>query len=228
MTQLLIACIAFVGTHFLLSHPLRDAITGRIGEAPFLGFYSLIAAATLGWMGYAYYIAPKGQPLWNGFGDGPWAIASMVMLLASILFAGSHSKNPAMPDPRGAHDLDRPASGVFAITRHPMMWAFALWGLAHILVMPTPENMLLSGSVILLALGGSWGQDRKKERLLGEAWSLWEARTSFLPFARQMAGAAPWRASVPARRVILIGIVLWLIATLAHRGLGAGPWRWLL
>ena len=33
--------------------------------------------------------------------------------------------------------IDEPR-GVFAITRHPMMWGFALWALVHAIVNPTP------------------------------------------------------------------------------------------
>lgn len=228
MTELWIACIAFVGTHFLLSHPLRAPLVGKLGEGPFLGLYSLVAFATLAWVAYAFYLAPKGAPLWPGMADAHWIIATVLMLISSILFVGSFTKNPAAPNPKGAHDLDRPATGVFAITRHPMMWGFALWGVAHILVRPTPANIVLCAAIIVLALGGAYGQDRKKERLFGEGWAAWEARTSYIPFANQLAGKAPWGAALPSLRVILVGIVLWLVATLAHGGIGAGIWRWLL
>ena len=228
MTHLWLACIAFVGSHFLLSHPLRAPLVGKIGEGPFLGLYSLVAFATLGWVAYAFYMAPKGAMWWNGMADAPWIAATVLMLIASILFTGSLKGNPAAPDPNGAHDLDRPATGVFAITRHPMMWAFALWGISHILVMPTSANILLALAIVLLALGGAVGQDSKKERLLGEGWKAWEARTSYMPFARQLGGALPWSSTLPSRRIILIGIVIWLVVTLAHGGIGAGVWRWLL
>ena len=228
MTELLLACIAFVGSHFLLSHPLRAPLIGKIGEGSFLGLYSLIAFATLAWVAYAFYMAPKGGMLWNGWSNFLWIVATVLMLLSSILFAGSLKGNPAAPDPKGNQPLDRPASGVFAITRHPMMWAFGLWGINHILVMPTPANIVLAGSIIFLALAGAYGQDRKKEKLLGERWAQWEARTSYLPFALQLSGKMPWRITVPSRRIILIGIIIWLVATLAHGRIGAGIWRWLL
>lgn len=229
MTELLWACIAFVGTHFLLSHPLRAPLVGKLGEGPFLGIYSLIALITLLWVAYAFYMAPKGAMLWNGWSDALWAEATVLMLLASILFAGSHKGNPAAPSPgKPSTHLDRSATGVFAITRHPMMWSFALWGMAHIIVMPTPANILLAGSIIVLALGGSFGQDRKKEKLLGDAWGAWEARTSYIPFACQFTGKTPWRDAMPSLRVLLIGVIIWLVATLAHGSIGAGIWRWLL
>jgi uncharacterized membrane protein len=54
------AAIAFVGTHLLLSHPLRQPIVGAVGNAAFLGIYSVIAAATLAWLALAYHAAPAG------------------------------------------------------------------------------------------------------------------------------------------------------------------------
>jgi uncharacterized membrane protein len=57
------AAIAFVGTHFLLSHPSRQPIVGAVRNAAFLGIYSAVAAATLAWLALAYYAAPAGAPL---------------------------------------------------------------------------------------------------------------------------------------------------------------------
>jgi uncharacterized membrane protein len=92
------AAIAFVGTHFLLSHPLRKPIVDTVGSAAFLGIYSVVAAATLGWLALAYRAAPASAPLWS-VGGGLWAAATVVMLLASILLMGSIVRNPALPNP---------------------------------------------------------------------------------------------------------------------------------
>jgi hypothetical protein len=58
------AAIAFVGTHLLLSHPLRQPIVGAVGNGAFLGVYSAIAAATLAWLALAYRAPPT--PLHRG------------------------------------------------------------------------------------------------------------------------------------------------------------------
>jgi len=42
------AAAAFVGTHFLLSHPLRKPIVDTVGSAAFLGIYSSVAAGSDG------------------------------------------------------------------------------------------------------------------------------------------------------------------------------------
>jgi hypothetical protein len=64
---------------------------------------------------------------------------------------------------------------------------------------------------------------------MGDTWRHWAARTSFIPFARQVAGTTPWGDTIPRGHALLGGIVLWLAATWAHGALGymvAGIWRW--
>ena len=157
------AAAAFVGTHFLLSHPLRKPIVDTVGSAAFLGIYSAVAAATLGWLVLAYLAAPAGRLLWP-VGDGLWAAATVVMLLASILLIGSIVRNPALPNPGPPTAVPAEARGVFAVTRHPMMWAFALWGICHIAVYPVAANIVVATAIIVLALVGAALQDRKKRR----------------------------------------------------------------
>ncbi len=45
--NLALATFAFVGTHLLMSHPLRAGLVARLGERGFAGVYSLVAFATL-------------------------------------------------------------------------------------------------------------------------------------------------------------------------------------
>lgn len=228
MEQVLVAAAAFVGTHFLLSHPLRRPIVSRIGERRFLDLYSLVATATLIWLTLAYRAAPAGTPLW-AVGDGLWAVATIVMLLASVLFMGSLVRNPALPDPGGRSRPVPEPRGVYAITRHPMMWGFALWGVAHILVFPDPSNVVLAGAIILLALVGAAAQDRKKARLQPDFWPGWQARTSYWPFAAMLRGRA--RIGNLGGHALGGGVLVWLAATWAHiplAGWAAGIWRWII
>lgn len=87
IAPVLVAAIAFVGTHVLLSHPLRRPLVQTIGEATFIGVYSLVAVATLIWVVFAYRAAPTTTPLW-AVGNVLWAVVTVVMLLASVLLMG--------------------------------------------------------------------------------------------------------------------------------------------
>ena len=223
LTILVAAALSFVGTHFALSHPFRTPLVKRLGAGGFMGLYSLVALATFAWMALAFRAVPAGgMPWWNGQGDGAWAAASAVMLIASVLLIGSLRGNPALPDPRAAELARHRPRGVFLVTRHPMMWSFALWSAAHLLVSPVPRVAVLTLAIGFLALIGSVLQDTKKMRQMGESWSIWERHTSWLPrlTALPKAGLVPW----------LGGTVLWLGATWLHGwliGIPAGLWRWI-
>jgi uncharacterized membrane protein len=220
------AAVAFVGSHFLLSHPLRRPVVKVVGEGGFQGVYSLVAAATLIWLVFAYRSARPTALLWP-VGNGLWGAATVVMLLASILLMGSLIGNPALPTGGAPGKLPQTARGVFAITRHPMMWAIALWGLCHIAVYPMIKNIVVAVAIIVLALVGAALQDRKKRGLQPGLWPAWEAKTSYLPFAAVAAGRARLGGfGLPA---LAGGLVVWLAATWAHiplSGWAAGVWRW--
>lgn len=226
ITPLIVATAAFVGTHFLLSHPFRGALAGSFGERGFAGLYSLVAIGTFVWMVIAYRNAPLTAPLWP-VGDVLWAIVTLVMLIAAILFMGSLIKNPALPNPGAPATVPSEAKGVFAVTRHPMMWGFALWGFCHIAIFPIAANIVLSAGIIVLALGGAALQDEKKEKLLPETWPKWEAKTSYWPFAAIAQGRA--RLSSMRPHDWLGGLVIWLVLTWLHIPtvhVPAGIWRW--
>ncbi len=228
MSLLIATCALFVGSHLALSHPLRDGLASRLGERGFQITYSIVAIATFIMLVQAWRGMPPEPPLWI-VDDSLWILVSLIVLFASILFIGSLVGNPALPAPHAARDAAATPRGVFAITRHPMMWGFTLWAFAHAMVMPTGAQIVLSATIIFLALVGSAGQDAKKARLMGDAWRQWAARTSFVPFARQVGGAAPWRETIPRPHALFAGILLWLVATWAHGALGymvAGIWRW--
>ena len=228
MSLLVTTCVLFVGSHFLLSHPLRAPLADRMGERPFQIIYSVVAIATFIMIIQAWRGMPAEPPMWAA-GDGLWIVASLIVLFASVLFMGSLIGNPALPAPNAAFAAQGAPRGVYAITRHPMMWGFALWALAHALVMPTQAQFVLSATIAFLALAGSAGQDVKKARLMGDTWRHWAARTSFLPFVRQLSGRGSWGDTIPRPHALFGGIVLWLAATWAHGALGymvAGIWRW--
>jgi uncharacterized membrane protein len=212
---LALATAAFVGLHFLLSHPLRAPLVARIGEQAFLGLYSLLALGSLGAMIVAWRAAPPAYPWWIAPAWG-WWVASFVLLFAMVLLIGSFARNPAFPHPGAAPADIPPPRGVFAITRHPMNWAFILWALTHLAVWGSPRNVIVAVGIGLLAWLGSWGQDRRKAAAPDGAWRRWMEQTAFLPFGAQLSGKLPWRAARPGWAAALIGLILWTLITWWH------------
>jgi uncharacterized membrane protein len=227
LVWLTLAALTFVGSHLLLSHPLRAPLVARLRDGGFLGLYSLVAAAAITWLALAYRATQPGMPIWT-VTNGVWVVVSLVMLAASVLFAGSLIGNPALPNPGAAGAAPSAAKGVFAVTRHPMNWSFALWAASHIAVFPTWPNLILCGAIAFLALVGSALQDRKKGTLQPDRWRDWESKTSFWPFAAIISGRA--RLAGFGWIVPAAGVLLWLAATWAHgpaAGVSAGIWRWI-
>jgi uncharacterized membrane protein len=223
MTMLIVASAAFVGTHFLMSHPLRAGMVGALGEKGFALVYTLISILTLGWMIWAYPAASAEAPapLWDA-GRVGWVIATVLMWIGSILFMGSLRRNPAFPRPgKPIAKIDDP-NGVYAITRHPMMWGFALWAIVHAIVNPTAASLILSFAIAFLALVGAALQDKKKAAQLGDMWRGWLSKTSFVPYGRGLKSADGF--------ALASGTLLWLAATWAHGALGyrpAGIWAFI-
>src|SRR5262245_48127459 len=65
MGALIVAAGLFLGTHLgISSTPLRATLVRSTGERGYLGIYSLIAVATLGFLIYAFNRVPHTQFLW--------------------------------------------------------------------------------------------------------------------------------------------------------------------
>ncbi len=219
LISLAAASIALIGTHFALSHPLRAPLVKALGSAGFLGFYSLVALACMAWMVLAFLAAPSFDL--PGSGDLGWILASLLTLPALVLFLGSLRGNPALPEPGAAELTHRAPAGVFRATRHPMMWSFALWALAHLVLLWSWRTTVVALAILVLALVGAHLQDRKKEAQMGSDWIEWEAKTNYWPRWTRLtaAGWFPW----------LLGIAAWLAITWWHipaGGIPAGVWRW--
>lgn len=219
LVSLVAASLAFVGTHFALSHPLRAPLARTLGEAGFSLVYSLVAAAAMVWMYLAFSASPPADL--GGSGEMGWIIATVLTLPALVLLLGSLRGNPALAAPGAAAAAQREPSGVFRVTRHPMMWGFALWAVSHLVLWWSWRTMVVALAILVLALVGARLQDRKKEVLMGEAWRGWEAKTSYWPRWSKLSSAGPllWIAAIAA----------WLGITWAHisaGGIPAGIWRW--
>jgi len=186
--HLVAAAAVFVGTHLALAAPgTRRALVARLGEGPFIGLYSTVAALALLWLGLAYGDAPYWQ-LWP---QAAWMrlVPAVVMLIATFfLVCGLTQHNPTAVN-RGFDPTTRdPAPGVLKITRHPVMWAIGLWALAHIVPNGDLAALILFGSLAFLALFGTTQIDAKRRDRAPEGFARFAEVTSNLPFAALLTG----------------------------------------
>ncbi len=214
LLELLLAALAFVGSHLgLSSRALRPRLVARLGERRFLMAYSLLAALTLGWLILSYARAPL-YVLWPTAAWNRW-LALALMPVALVLLAGSVlQRNPTAlgGDPRR---LPSDSLGITAITRHPMMWAFALWASVHLLSNGDIASLIFFGAFLVLSLGGTRAIDAKLRRRDPAGFAQLATRTSNLLLAALLAGRA--RLS-PRRRwpALATGLALYLLLLLAH------------
>ncbi|MGB5078945.1 MAG: NnrU family protein [Sphingorhabdus sp.] len=217
--MLILANVAFVGSHFLMSHPLRSMMVRLLGPGGFTLIYSVISLLLFYWVIVEFGSAPKEAGLWPD-NDLFWGLASLATLVASLLFVGSLFRNPSLP---GASEklAEQKPFGVYKITRHPMMWGFALWGTAHILIAPRIDNFIFCGSIVFLALAGAKAQEAKKAKMIGVAWDSWLRQTTFGLRLTALRGidTTSWIAA----------LTFWGIMQWSHQFLGvngAGIFRW--
>lgn len=220
LVSLAAASIALIGTHISLSHPLRAPLVARLGAGGFLAVYSLVAIACLAWIAQAFRAAPAGD-LGGAAGVAGWTVATLLTLPALVLFLGSLRRNPAFPTPGPAPASIREPKGVFAVTRHPMIWGFALWAIAHLALAWSWRTTIVALAILVLALLGAHLQDRKKAALMGADRSAWMVETSYWPRWGRLLdiGTALWLAAT----------AIWLLVSWLHIPAGVAPaglWRW--
>lgn len=223
IAHLALATAAFLVTHYVASTPLRGALVEWLGEQPYLGAYTLVSFLTLGWMIYAYLHAPF-TPLWQVPGLKLWPL--FVMPFALILLAcGVMGRNPTMVRQERALKSEAPARGILRVTRHPMMWGFALWAAVHLLARGDAASLIFFGGFLVLAMSGTVLIDLRKAHTLGEDWERFAAVTSNLPFGAIVEGRNRFSLGEIGWTKILTGLVLYAVFFALHSYLfGAGPY----
>jgi uncharacterized membrane protein len=212
--HLVAAVAAFGGGHVLVSStPLRGLLMARFGAKAYRGFYSLIAAAALVWMIHAYIGAPV-VDLWTP-NTAARHLSLTVMLIASILFVcGVATPNPTLVG--GGRLAAAGPVGIIKVTRHPMMWAFGLWGLTHIAAKGDAASVIFFGSLAALALVGTQLIDRRKRTSMGEAWPPFAAATSNLPLAAIIGGRVRVGLGEIGYGRLLGGVALYAVLLFGH------------
>lgn len=193
MGALLIAALVLLVTHLGISGTaLRGQLVSRIGEQAYLGVYSVITLASLGYFIWLYAELPRLDYLWFPDPVLYW-VPKILMVVACVLMVGGFMvKNPTSVGQEGA--LDSPqsviaaATGVNRITRHPFQWSVILWAASHLVANGDTVSVVFFTAFILLSGIGSLSLDAKKKAVLGEAFAPFVALTSNLPFGAILAG----------------------------------------
>ena len=209
MGTLLIAALLWVGVHVgIAGSPLRARLVARLGEGGFRLGFSVLSALAITLLVLAWRAAPP-TPLWALPPEARWVLAGL-MLPGFWLFAASVlSPNPTSL----GQPLDGAVRGVQRITRHPMLWSFAIWAAVHIAAKGSLEGVLFFGAFLLTSLAGMPSIDAKLRARDPAGFAALVARTGIIPFA---AGPVEWR-EIPAR-IWLAGLAAWALTLWLHPG----------
>ncbi|MDH5749387.1 MAG: NnrU family protein [Rhodospirillales bacterium] len=217
MWNLIVACVLFVGSHFLLSsNYIRPRLVGVFGETGFAGIHSIISIVLLVWAVRALNVAPE-IILWTP-PIGLRHISLTVMPLACILIvAGLTTPNPTMAGTNIRNIASRGPVGIMKVTRHPFLWGVGLWGLVHILANGDAAALTFFGALTVLALGGTLHLDARRRATLGKVWTVYAAQTSNLPFQAMAGGRTKLVFSQIGWWRIGLGLALYLVLLSLHR-----------
>lgn len=221
MPDLIAACAYFLLIHFGVSGTrLRDTLTGKLGERPYRGLFSIASFIGIGWMIYAFRHAPL-VPTWGlvlGFRPAAYVLVLIAFLFAAI---GIMTPNPTQVGMESRLDPDK-ARGMVRITRHPFLWGVALWAATHLVLNGDVASLILFGTLLVLAIGGTAAIDAKRRRKFPGQWQKFEQATSSVPFAAIARGGnrlGPALTEIGIWR-ILAALALYAVAFYLHGRVG--------
>lgn len=178
MIEFFAALIAFLAAHALpRALGWRDALVERLGRRAYVIGYSLLSLGLLIWLISAALRADRVVILYPSVGAAHFLFLLMAPAIWLFL-SGARRPNPlSIAFREGAVDPADP--GALALTRHPILWGFFLWGLGHgIMNFEVALGILFFGSS-LFALIGMRLMDRRARRTLGASeWARLAARSS--------------------------------------------------
>ena len=224
MLELILAVLVFLASHAIPAvRPVRAALTARFGERVYLILYSMVSLGVLVWLGGAYARAPYVE-IWPFALWTRWVPVLVMPLACILLVAAVSSANPFSIE-IGHRSFDPERPGIVSVTRHPLIWAFALWAGAHLVPNGDVASALLFGLLLVLSLLGLASLDAKRRAQWGaEEWADRIRTTSSLPFAAvftrrtrlDLAGIGFWR--------VAAGLVLYALLWLGHEwAIGVSP-----
>ena len=199
MSHYLFAYCVFLAAHVVPSVPaLRRRLTALAGERVYLVVYALVSTALLVWLVVAALAAPYVE-LWP---QTEWARA-LARYLAPVglvlIVVGLVAPNPLSVTMAG----DGAPGAITAVTRHPVLWGFALWAGAHIPVNGDVVFVSLFAGFVAFAFIGMLIVDRKKQRRFGR--EEWRRRAAESPLLA-LPGSPAW-ARLRFDRPLLIGLL---------------------
>ncbi|NHF73052.1 NnrU family protein [Paracoccus xiamenensis] len=204
-TELILAFTAFLAAHVIPMRPaLKSALIARLGRTGYIAAFSLLSLGLLYWLlmaaGRAPFIEIWPQAQWQRW----LANLAMPVAISLVVFAVGVANPFSFGGKVAGFDPDRP--GIIGLTRHPLMWAFAIWAGAHLLANGDLAHVVLFGPLLIFALSGIWGAEARARRTLPDFDRL-AAHSSLWPGGALISGRWRPRGWPSLLRLLVAGLV---------------------
>ncbi|MBA4490886.1 NnrU family protein [Paracoccus sp. S1E-3] len=210
-TEFILAFAAFLAAHVIPMRPaLKSPLIAVLGKPGYIAAFSLLSLGLLYWLlmaaGRAPFIEIWPQTEWQR-----WLVnLAMALAILLVVFAVGVANPFSFGGKMAGYDPERP--GIIGLTRHPLMWAFAIWAGAHLLANGDLAHVALFGPLLVFALSGIWGAEARARRALPDFERL-AVHTSLWPGMALISGR--WRPQgMPSFARLLIAGLVW--AALLH------------
>lgn len=227
MTGLLAAMAVFLALHLLVSGTrARDAITGTIGQGPYMGLFSLASIAGLTWLIFAFGAArqsPDNPVFWTVTPTTRNPVVGLVLIAFTFIVPGLLTNSPTRVMGDSVVGQPNAVSGMTRITRHPFLWGVAVWAAAHLIANGAAADLILFGGLLILSVAGTYSIDAKRMRAVGQPYAAFVAQTSNIPFAAIVQGRQSLKIGEIWWRV-LVAILVWALVLWGHQKMfGVSP-----
>ncbi len=156
-----LALIVFMASHFLPRvGGLRETLIAKIGRRPYFAGYGIVSLVVLIWLIGSASRAPFIE-LWP---ESEWTrkVPTVVMPFAMFLAViGIGTRWPFTLGSKTGTAFDPANPGLAAVTRHPLLWALALWSAAHLPPNGDLAHVVLFGGFAVMSLAAMPMFDRR-------------------------------------------------------------------
>ena len=219
MGEFAAALAVFLAAHSIPATPtIRGRLIAVLGRTGYLAAYSLLSLALLAWLVAAVRRADT-VVLWQ---PAAWQWRVTLGLMPVSLFfgmAGLLAPNPLSVSVRGG-----PPGAIVSVTRHPLLWGFLFWAVAHLPPNGDLASVILFGGLATFSLLGFLLLDAKARRRLGpQRWRALSQATSTVPFWALLIGRARIGAAKPLMLPAALAAALYAWFLLQGHALLIGP-----
>jgi len=216
--------LIFAGTHIIGSSiPVRTFLIRRLSKLGYKGLYALVAVATFIPLCYFFFTHKHAGYLLYTSGNLINLLAQFLMLGSIIvLLQGFVTANPMTTMVELSGRVVRSGQGIQRLTRHPQNFAFALFGLAHLLANPYVGDWIFFGGFIVYGTVSAVHQDRRQLATGSEQLKQFLADTSAIPWGAIISGKQRLALDEYNPPALVAAIVIFILLKLWHPMLFGG------